>query len=114
MCWSERECRLRIAYPASARSGAVYHSLGKQEQALGFFNRALSITEEVGDRYGENITRHNMAMIYDSQGELGKAVTELKQAIELARQIQSPNLEVHMEWLANVQAELAAQQQGKG
>jgi tetratricopeptide (TPR) repeat protein len=90
--------------------GGVYDSLGQREVALEYYGRALPIMEEVGDRYGESVTRYNVAMIYRAQGRLAEAVAELKRVVELDRLVQHPDLESHVATLARVEAELAAQQ----
>ena len=90
--------------------GSTHNSLGQRGQAINFYNRALLIMEGIGDLYGESVTRYNLAMVYRAQRNLDQAVTELEQAAELARQVQSPNLETHVKTLAEVQAEVAAQQ----
>jgi tetratricopeptide (TPR) repeat protein len=63
--------------------GTVYDSLDQREQALDFFNRALPIQKEVGDRYCEGITHYNLAMTYRDQGQLVEAVAELEWVVEV-------------------------------
>jgi tetratricopeptide (TPR) repeat protein len=94
--------------------GEVYRSLGQGERALDYYHRALPIGEEVGDRYGESVTRYNLAMVYRGQGQLVEAVAELERVVEIDQLVQHPNLEDDMAMLAEVRAELAAQQQNDG
>lgn len=93
--------------------GAVYYSLGQREVALDYYQRALPIVEEVGDRYGQSITRYNMAMIYREQGRLAEAVAELKRVVELDRLVQHPDLKSPMAMLAQVEAELTGAKAGR-
>ncbi|MCH8960380.1 MAG: tetratricopeptide repeat protein, partial [Bacteroidetes bacterium] len=65
--------------------GLVYDRLGRREEALRYYERALPILEDVGDRYVESSTRFNMAVIYRAQGALEHAVIELRKVVELDR-----------------------------
>jgi hypothetical protein len=68
----------------------------------------------VGDRAGEAVTRYNMAMIHRAQGELGRAVAELEQVVELDRQVGHPDLQSDTEMLHRVRQELAGPDPGRG
>ena len=92
--------------------GSVYNSLGQREEALSYCNQALPIREEVGDRWGEAVTRYNMARIFWDQGDLKTALAEIRQVVQLSEAVQSPNLERFQNELAQLQAEIAAQQGG--
>ena len=80
----------------------------QQEEALRYYERALPIQKDVGDRYGESITRYNMAVIYRAQGALERAVIELRKVVELDRQVQHPDLESDLALLKELEAEWAA------
>ena len=71
----------------------MYDRWGQGEQALDYYQQALPIRREVGDRAGEAVTRFNLAMVYRGQGQLDRAVAELEQVVELDRQIGHPDLE---------------------
>lgn len=75
---------------------------------------ALPVRREVGDRAGEAVTRYNVAMIYRAQGELGRAVAELEQIVELDRQVGHPDLQSDTEMLHRVRRELAGPDAGRG
>ena len=77
------------------------------ERALEYFGQALPIRREVGDRAREAVTRYNMAMIYRAQGDLGRAVAELEQVVELDRQVGHPDLQSDTEMLRRVRQELS-------
>jgi hypothetical protein len=86
----------------------VYYGVGDRRRALEYFGRALPIMREVGDRAGEAVTRYNVAMIHRAQGELGRAVAELEQVVELGRQVSSPDLQSDTEMLHRVRQELVS------
>jgi hypothetical protein len=69
---------------------------------------ALPIMREVGDRAGEAVTHYNVAMIHREQGELGQAVAELEQVVELESQVRRPDLQSGTEMLYRVRQELAS------
>ena len=94
--------------------GAVYNGLGEWQRALEYFGPALPIRREVGDRAGEAVTRYNVAMIYRARGELGRAVAELEQVVELDRQVGHPDLQSDTEMLLRVRQELAGSDPGRG
>jgi tetratricopeptide (TPR) repeat protein len=92
----------------------VYDGLGERQRALEYFGQALLIRREVGDRAGEAVTRYNVAMIHRAQGELGRAVAELEQVVELDRQVGHPDLQSATETLRRVRQELASSEPGRG
>ncbi|NIS59562.1 MAG: hypothetical protein GTO13_02320 [Proteobacteria bacterium] len=55
---------------------------------------------EVGDHYGEAITRFNTATIHRSEERLSEATVELRRVVELDRLVQHPDLEQDMALLA--------------
>ena len=60
------------------------------------------------------MTRYNVAMIHRAQGELGRAVAELEQVVELDRQVGHPDLQSDTEMLDRVRQELAGSDPGRG
>jgi hypothetical protein len=108
---------LRCRRVHAVRPGAKIKSpglLGEPQQALEHYGQALPIQREVGDRTGEAVTRYNVAMIYRAQGELGRAVAELEQVVELDRQVSHPDLQSDTETLHRVRQELAGPDPGHG
>jgi tetratricopeptide (TPR) repeat protein len=85
--------------------GLVYDNLGQRDKALDYYQQALPISEEVGDRYGESVTRYNIALVYRAEGHLAEAEAQLKLAVKLPEQVQSPHLNRVKALLAQVQAE---------
>jgi hypothetical protein len=60
------------------------------------------------------VTRYNVAMIYRAQGQLGRAVAELEQVVELDRQVGHPDLHSDTAMLHHVRQELASPDLGSG
>jgi hypothetical protein len=52
--------------------------------------RHRAIIPEVGDRAGEAVTRHNVAMIYRAEGQLGRAVAELERVVSWTARSATP------------------------
>lgn len=86
--------------------------MGQRDKALEYLRQALPIHEEVSDKYGESITRYNMATVYQAGGRLTEAVAQLRQAVELMQQVQSPHLKTAVDYLAQVEEELKAKGAG--
>ena len=87
---------------------------GNPSAALAAYGQALPILQEVGDRAGQAVTRYNVAMIHRAEGELGRAVAELEEVVELDRQVSHPDLQVDTEMLHRVRQELASSDPGRG
>ena len=60
------------------------------------------------------MTRYNVAMIYRTRGELGRAVAELELVVELDRQVSHPDLQSDIEMLDRVRWELGSSDPGRG
>ena len=91
----------------------MYRGLGELQRALEYYGQSLPIRREVGDRAGEAATRYNVAMIHRAQGDLGRAVTELEQVVELDRQVSHPDLQSDTEMLHCVRQEQANSDRGR-
>lgn len=44
----------------------MYAGLGDRHQALNFFQQALPMTREIGDRAGEAVTLNNIGQVYET------------------------------------------------
>ncbi|WP_203794800.1 tetratricopeptide repeat protein, partial [Actinoplanes derwentensis] len=86
--------------------GLVYDGLGDRQRALDFYQQALPIRREVGDRAGEATTRYNIAMIHRAGGDLVLAVGELERVVDLDRQVEHPDLAGDTAMLEQVRHEL--------
>ena len=87
----------------------MYDALGDKPRALEFFYQALPLLRQVGDRWGESITRFNTAMVYRSLGRLAEAEEQLLQVVALDEALGHPDLESYRAVLARVQAMRQAQ-----
>ncbi|MEC4867887.1 MAG: tetratricopeptide repeat protein, partial [Jaaginema sp. PMC 1078.18] len=64
-----------------------YNDLGELQQALDYYNQALSIVRAVGDRSGEATTLNNIGVIYSDLGEKQQALDYYNQALLLKRAV---------------------------
>ncbi|MCB0256752.1 MAG: tetratricopeptide repeat protein, partial [Anaerolineae bacterium] len=67
--------------------GGVYDALGEKQEALRYYEQALPLFRQVGDRSGEAKTLNNMAAIYFHQGELERAADMVAGAVRTLREI---------------------------
>ncbi|MDJ1169769.1 tetratricopeptide repeat protein [Roseofilum sp. BLCC_M154] len=75
-------------YPDSLNSlGVAYYSQGDYEQAISYYQKALEIRQEIGDRSGIAKSFNNLGLAYCSQGDYGKAISNYQKAIEIFQQI---------------------------
>ena len=65
--------------------GILFTSTGQPLEALRYYNLALPIRREVGNRAGEAVTLYNMARIHLDQGQTDQAVDLIRQVIEIDR-----------------------------
>ena len=86
--------------------GSVHDGLGRPGTALDYYQQALPIRREVGDRAGEAVTRFNIAMVFRGLGRLVEAVAELEVVVVLDRAVGHPDLESDTAMLEQVRAEL--------
>jgi tetratricopeptide (TPR) repeat protein len=67
--------------------GRVYNSLGKNPEALDYYQQALVIYREVGDRGGEGVTLNNLGLLSDSLGKKQEALDYYQQALSIRREV---------------------------
>ena len=89
--------------------GAAYSKLNQPEPALQCLNRTLTIHAQLGDNAGESAARCNLAMLYLLQGQHDKAVSSMMRAVELDREINSPDLTSHQALLRRFEAQRTVQ-----
>jgi tetratricopeptide (TPR) repeat protein len=92
----------------------VHDNRGEQQAALDYYQQALPIIREVGDRAGEATTRYNIAMVHRGAGRLVEAVAELELVVALDAAVQHPDLESDTAMLEQVRAELQQHRSGSG
>ncbi len=67
--------------------GLVYDALDKKQEALSYYEQALVISREVGDRCGEGKTLNNLGGVYDALGKKQEALAYYEQALVISREV---------------------------
>jgi tetratricopeptide (TPR) repeat protein len=67
--------------------GKLWHELSYYETALPYFQQALRIAEEIGDKRGEGTTLNDIGEIHDAQGDYETALTYLQQSLSIQQEI---------------------------
>ena len=67
--------------------GYSYSALGEKARALEYFEQALPLRRQVGNRRGEAVTLNNIGLVYADLGEQARALAYYEQALELGRQV---------------------------
>ena len=96
--WADYLNRLDLALAAAKKNndpdtqarmlnniGGVYQSLGEMEYALGYYEQALPLFRQAGDRSGEATTLNNIGGIFKSLGKMEYALGYYGQALPLFR-----------------------------
>ena len=65
----------------------MYDGLGDRQRALDYFEQALPILREVGDRAGEAVTLNNIGAVYDGLGDRQRALEYYGQALPIMREV---------------------------
>jgi tetratricopeptide (TPR) repeat protein len=74
------------AYALNERGMSSYDQ-GQYQSALNYFQQALVIRREVGDRAGEGATLNNIGGVYDSRGQYDQAFQNFQQALVILREV---------------------------
>jgi tetratricopeptide (TPR) repeat protein len=82
--------------------------LGEKAQALAYYEQALPLSRQVGDRWGESITCYNMAMVYRDLEDLAAAEQLLLRTVELDEASGRPALASDRAMLEQVRQERRA------
>uniref|UniRef100_UPI0037040136 tetratricopeptide repeat protein n=1 Tax=Halomicronema hongdechloris TaxID=1209493 RepID=UPI0037040136 len=61
--------------------------MGQYEQALDYYQEALAIRQEIGDRSGEGTTRNNIGAVYDNLGQYESALDYYQEALAIRQEI---------------------------
>ncbi|MEW6380472.1 MAG: tetratricopeptide repeat protein, partial [bacterium] len=69
------------------RLGLTYNDLGQMEKAIEYYQLALSINREIGDRRDEGIVLGNMGLAHRAIGQMEKAIEYHQQALSIDREI---------------------------
>jgi tetratricopeptide (TPR) repeat protein len=85
--------------------GSAYSKLNQPEKALQCLDHTLTIHAQLGDSAGESAARCNLAMLCLLQGQTDQAVSNMTRAVELDREINSPDLASHEALLRRFEVE---------
>ena len=61
--------------------------MGQKPEALKYYQEALSIRREVGDRGGEGTTLNNLGGVYDALGQKSEALKYFQEALSIYREV---------------------------
>ncbi len=67
--------------------GYIWNALGEKRKALDYYEQALPVLRELGDRAGEATTLNNIGMVWDDLGEKHKALDYYQQALPIRRAV---------------------------
>jgi CHAT domain-containing protein len=67
--------------------GSIYNSLGQYPKALEFYQQALAISKDIGNRSGEGTTLNNIGALLEAQKQPALAIVFLKQSVSTYEQI---------------------------
>ncbi|MEE3718851.1 tetratricopeptide repeat protein [Tumidithrix elongata RA019] len=67
--------------------GLIYSRLGQSSKALAYYQQALAIIKEVGDRDGEGVTLNNIGAVYRGLGQYSKALEYYRQSLAIIKEI---------------------------
>ncbi|MBE9542279.1 MAG: tetratricopeptide repeat protein, partial [Proteobacteria bacterium] len=67
--------------------GLAYSHLGQVEKAIEYYQKALVISKEIGDRRGEGNRLGNLGIAYSDLGQVEKAIEYYEQALVIAKEI---------------------------
>ncbi len=73
--------------------GLAHYYLGEAERAIGYYEQALVIAREIGDRRGEGIALLNLGLAFVDLGEVKPAITYYKEALVIGCEIRNRRLE---------------------
>jgi tetratricopeptide (TPR) repeat protein len=65
----------------------VYNGLGDRQQALSYYQRALTIREEVGEQAGLAATLNNIGSVYDGLGDRQQALSYYQRALTITEEV---------------------------
>lgn len=87
--------------------GLAYVDLGDQWGAIEFYEQALLITPEIGDRQAGGIHACNLALLLDGQGEHAAAAELMRLWVDRAREVGYLDAEGRAQIVTSVRARAA-------
>ncbi|HYB01681.1 MAG TPA: tetratricopeptide repeat protein, partial [Ktedonobacteraceae bacterium] len=70
--------------------GSTSGVLGQKQEALKYYEQALRIRREVGDRGGEGTTLNNLGRVYYDLGQKQEALKYYEQALRIFGEVENP------------------------
>ncbi len=67
--------------------GYDYDAIGQATQAISYYNQALVIAKEIGDRHGEGADLGNLGLAFKNLGQIEEAISYYQQALTISREI---------------------------
>ena len=71
--------------------GNAYAGLGETRKAIEYYEQALKISREIGDRMGEGNALWNMSLALNEIGNRTQAIERAKSALTILESIESPH-----------------------
>jgi tetratricopeptide (TPR) repeat protein len=73
--------------------GIAYRNLGQSQQAIGYYEQALAIAQEISDRRSEGAWLGNLGIAYRNLGQSQQARQTWEQSLQIFEEIKSPDAE---------------------
>lgn len=77
----------KLKSDSAGNLGTTYYYLGDYQKAIEYYEQALVIAREIGDRRGEGSELGNIGLAYRDLGQVEKAIEYHEQALVIAREI---------------------------
>ena len=75
----------------------VFDDLGQKPKAIEYYQQALAIARDIGDRQGEGIYLGNLGNVFADLGDEGQAIEYYQQALTIARETEDRRSEcIHL------------------
>ncbi|MCX6679745.1 MAG: tetratricopeptide repeat protein [Methanothrix sp.] len=87
-----------------AELGIIHSLLSDSHKAIDYYEVALVIARETGDRRGEAIVCWNFGLAYEKVGDLKRAVDHMQISVDFERQMGHKDAEKYADYLKNVRA----------
>ena len=71
----------------------AYADLGETQKAIEYYEQALAIAREIGDRRGEATALWNMSLSLDQLGNKAQAIEYARDALKILEEIEDPRAE---------------------
>jgi len=85
--------------------GMAWGSLGDRHKALDYYQQALPILREVGNKSVEAVACYNIGLVYANEGDLDTAIEYLERCVQLDIEVEDPDLESDRQILERLKAQ---------